>query len=202
MPPRCLPSLLLLPLFACGGVDGPVAREEPDAVPFGFAADDLADGVAGVAAVEPGDHDGDWVLGLGGGRFEVRSPAGMDLSALDGDLVVAEQPEEGDLLVRDADGPVYLATTVGPEAVDDAFGHTTLAWGRSLEVHARDDGRVAVFSVLARGDDDVVELIPGRPQVLEIDGAAWRVEVLVATRTRRADGAREDAFAVEMLRGE
>ena len=164
--------------------------------------------LSGVVAVSGSSRD--FTLAIGGDSVGVHTPGLSDLSALNGatlDAVVSGMGWQGErnVLLSDADGPVYFADPgTGGYQADATFGEGFVAFGTVVAQTSDDVGDWTWTTAKFQTDDGPVEVTPGIPAELVIDGATWRVVVAAAYQSDPYEemdcGAVEDLLAYEMLR--
>ncbi|MEZ4234902.1 MAG: hypothetical protein R3F59_01800 [Myxococcota bacterium] len=138
------------------------------------------------------DGGGDWHLTLRGSggthELDVHSPARSDLSGLDGltdaRLSVQRDPasREVSLAVVDADDVVrYLVEPAEPGVLtNDLFGAGLVARGEELGPAQDAAWDLTLSAGVLRTDDGDVELLPGEPQQVALDGLPYRAVLLAS----------------------
>lgn len=150
----------------------------------------------------------------GNDDITVHSPAHSDLSGLDGledvEVSVAPEPISDELslsIVDSAGALVYLIEPVeGGILTVDQFGQGLIASGADLGTVSVETFDVEFASAQFRTDTGDVELMPGEPQEVVLDGVSYRVVLLAsytsvntASEDSRCTGA-EARIAFELLR--
>jgi hypothetical protein len=147
-------------------------------------------------------------------EVEVHSSAHSDLAALDGiegvQLSVAPEPlsQELSLSLTDSAGELlYLVEPVEAGLLTtEKFGLGLIAEGSDLGVASVEAHDLSLTSALFRTDAGDVELMPGEPQEVAIDGAAYRVVLITSFDSDyRLEGAAnctgaDSRLAFELLR--
>ncbi len=215
---RTLVQLGVLNALVACGEDDPVS--------------DYADATLEQATVEPeeplegsrrdsagtlgGDPEGaDMEVTVGTSTVFVHAPGFPDLSPWLGAsarMSVVEVAAAGDasMLVRDEnDAVVYLLETVEPDVLTaEAFSAAFVSLGTDTGVTPAHRGEMRIYSVFVATDNGQVEVFPGEPQEIVVDGASWRFVLTAAWHRELDPGAdldctiRSDVVAYEVLRVE
>jgi hypothetical protein len=130
--------------------------------------------------------DGVWEIRVSGVVMDVSTPTDADLAMLDGlvDAHVAVAPEplsnELSLLVTDAEGALqYLLEPVEPGALTEShFGLGLVAPANDLGPASAGGWDLSLTSAWLLTDAGDVELLPGAPQEVAIDGLSYRAVLL------------------------
>lgn len=128
----------------------------------------------------------DWTVRVEAQPIEIYSPTGADLSAIDGlvdaQASIAVEPISEELSVKiiDADGNLhYLLEPVEPGPLTtEQFGLGLIAEATDLGVLPSGNYEVTLVSAWLRTDAGDVELLPGEPQQVNIEGAPFRAVLL------------------------
>lgn len=168
--------------------------------------------LAGPLSVTGGGRD--WTVRVNAQAIEVHSPSASDLSTLAGlpdvraSLVREPISEELSLQILDAEGNLrYLVEPVEPgDLTFENFGGGFLAEASDLGSRTQGNFQITFVSAWMRTDTGDVELLPGEPQEVTIDGARWRAALLAGFRGELqskgpvlCDGA-DSRLAFELLR--
>jgi len=195
---------VLAALVACGEDDPPSryadstleqATVEPEEPLEGTRRDS--------AGTLSGDPEGaDMEVSVGSSTVFVHAPAFPDLSPWLGTqarMSVVEVAAAGDasMLVRDAyDKVVYLLETVEPDVLTaEAFGSSFVSLGSDLGVTAAHRGEMRIYSAFVAADNGQVEVFPGEPQEIVVDGGSYRF-VLTAAWHRELDAGQSLSCAI------
>jgi hypothetical protein len=158
--------------------------------------------------------DRDWTVSVGPRSFTLHSSGASDLSvigALPGgraSLARDSFTEELSVELLDAEGNLhYLLEAVEPGPLTfENFGSGFVAAASDLGVAQQGNFEVTFVSAWMRTDTGDVELLPGEPQEVTIDGASWRAVLLAGFTTElKIDGAvlcdgADSRLAFELLR--
>jgi len=141
----------------------------------------------------------------GGTEVTVKAPGLPDLSAIEGIegmLSLAEDPltDKLSVMISDAEGPLYLLETVdaGP-LTTSAFGPGFAGGGGSLGDVGVGLDTLTLYGIDISTDDGVVELFPGEPQEILVDGVSYRA-VVVASFSRFFNAQPTCNFLIEDIR--
>ena len=179
--------------------EAPDQLESIQVMPSGedLGGDDLG---SGSLAISGEGRDLELRLEGDGGSFEIglHSPALSDLSAFAGLELSAIAPESwsGDersgLVLEDADGPVYIADggQLG-RLLTDRFGEGFATYGEVLGEETEGDWILSYTTGVFQTDDGLVELLPGEPVTIRVDGDSWRLVLIAAYETDLRPGAEE-----------
>lgn len=154
-----------------------------------------------------------WVLSQDATTLEVLPAGGSDLSAIDG-ASASVRMEWDDwtglvaLGIRDAEGVGFAVEPgAGDMIVDELFGRTIARYGAELGVERDGDYDLHHAAVIFSTDDGDIEVKPGVPTILVLDGLDYRAVVTTAYTTELAPGAeamdcggRMDMLAYELVR--
>jgi hypothetical protein len=156
----------------------------------------------------------DWTISVGPKSLTLHSSGASDLAVIgslpEGRASLARDAftEELSLELLDAEGNLhYLLEAVEPGALTfENFGSGFVAQANDLGVAHEGNFEVTFTSAWMRTDTGDVELLPGEPQEVTIDGAPWRAVLLAAFSTElKLDGAvlcdgADSRLAFELLR--
>lgn len=169
----------------------------------------------GTLQIEGADRD--WLVTVetstGGRDIDLHTPSAADLSVLDGAadvrVTVERDPasEELSLAITDGSGGVlYIVEPAEPTALTrDMMGSGQIGRGDDLGQVQEGAWSLTLTSGLLRTDTGDVELLPGEPQAVTIDGATYRAVLLASFEAEmegespNCSGARE-RLAYELLR--
>lgn len=189
-------AVLVVGLVACG--DPESSAYEPANLELASVALDEADGEfegvrrdwLGSLSVEGTGQD--YTLSVqtttaGVETVDLHSPGHSDLGALDGltgvHVSIAPDPLSDELslsIVDEAGALLYLVEPVEAGLLtSDQFGQGLVASGADLGLITVDAFELSLTSALFRTDTGDVELLPGEPQEVTIEGVSYRV-VLIA----------------------
>ncbi|MEQ1502643.1 MAG: hypothetical protein ABMB14_10450 [Myxococcota bacterium] len=214
---------MVVGLVACGGGDA-ASEYAPAVLERAAVTVDLGDeeltgprrDFAGSVTVDGSGRDWTVSVHTTGGTYDldVHSPGGSDLSVVDGlgDAKVSIAPEpvsdELSLSIVDAEGGlVYLVEPVAPDLLTtEQFGAGFVAAGSDLGPADATGWALSLTSAMVRTDSGDVELFPGEPQEIVLDGDSFRA-VLLGSYTAelllsgniRCEGA-TDRLAFELVR--
>lgn len=132
-----------------------------------------------------------WTLRVDAQQVDIYTPTGADLSVLDGlagarvSLALDPITEERSLRVTDTAGALYyLVEPVEAGALtEEQFGLGLVAPANELGKLQQGAYEVTLLSAWLRTDTGDVELLPGEPQAVTIEGTSFRAVLLSAFTT-------------------
>lgn len=179
-------------LLACSDPAAELVRLEAFEATDARQTDLEAASASGPATVSGADRDWSLSVDLGDGslaQIDVHSPGASDLAVLDGKELAVElgsawgEPSRN-VSIDDESGPAFLVQITEGGPISDLFGDTFVAYGELLGSSSLEDeyGVYAVDSYSARLQTDAgeVEVMPGQPVAVVLDGQTWRVVVHAA----------------------